>query len=291
MDAINRFYISSGYSSNKRIGTLRVSNKYLDFLVKVENFLNSESPLPISFDVRPCQIQYFSEYSYSDFGGGIWVRSMNNETNARYLLSLEINQAINLSLLERYSLSDKNINEKYETVCFLAGSNLIDELSFEILDRIIFENPNSFIKPHPLTHDPTIREYALRYGWNKILDKNLSGYSIFSKTERIYTTTNSELFLRSLIEDKFIDTLTKYEFLAKSQYSPFFALHKRGYTSNQIKGTINNESSGLVFPTQEDWKERLSNYFENSMKFRESLKPVLPFCSVINSDIPMHKSV
>ena len=74
MHAINRTTIQENFHDESRIGNRKIKEKYLDFHLEVESWLERNSPLPVTFDVSHCQPPFFSEYTYSDFAGGLWIK-------------------------------------------------------------------------------------------------------------------------------------------------------------------------------------------------------------------------
>ena len=281
MFAINRTTMRDSYTNEDRIGDLEVSNDYLEFQLEVEDFLEGHCRLPVTFDVAQCQPPYFSEYTYNDYAGGVWVKSLSAEFNSRYLMERPKDNQGQLIFREKYKLSpvlsDRNSEERDSlTVLFLAGTNLYDQTAWEIIDRVLYFNDNALIKPHPLTNDDGLKKLGKRYGWHHVLGPHDSGYYWFEKASSVYATANSELFVRAMLTEKYKDCLTTLNKIPRSGYFSFFILNKNGYTATEIKSAILDEASGFVFPYQTDWKNRLLCYFEKSMEFRYQFKSHVP---------------
>jgi hypothetical protein len=281
MFAINRTTMRDSYKNEDRIGDLEVKDDYLEFQLKVEDFIESHSLLPVTFDVAQCQPPFFSEYTYTDYAGGVWIKSLSAEFNSRYLMTLPKDNTGQLIFREKYELSrfrdDKDLEEKdNRTIIFLAGTNLFNQICWELVDRIIYFNDKALIKPHPLTNDEGLKKVGNRYGWHHLIGVQESGYYWFEKASKVYATSNSELFVRAMLTDKYADCINYLEKIPKSSYFSFFILNKEGYKANEIKSVILDEASGIVFPHQADWKERLLKYFEKSFEFRKQFQSHVP---------------
>jgi len=283
MFAINRTTIREHYSDENRIHDLKTDPEHLEFMNECEGFLEKNTFMPVTFDVGNCQDIYFSEYSYSDFSTGFWVRSLSGEFNSRYLMDLDKTSKTDYQIpfKEKYELTDAHADEKGDkTIVFLCGTNLFDSVSWELVDRVMYLDEKALIKPHPLTNDEGLKNLGNRYGWHRILGPKDSGYFWYNKSKNVYATANSELMVRSILDNKFIDSFTKIDRIHKASYFPFFTMKAAGYTGCEIKSVILNENSGFVFPDQSDWKDRMMKYLEKSFKFREQFKPHTPYYPV-----------
>ena len=276
MYAINRTTIRDSYKDNGRIDNLKVDSDHFEFIKEVEFFVEENCPLPSTFDVAPCQNPYFSEYSYSDFSSAFWIRSLSNEFNTRYLMTMEKDIKGEINFSEKYLLQENQSDTSKRLILFLAGSNLFDDHAWEIVDRVMYLNDKALIKTHPLTNDDTLHFLGFRYGWHRILGPKDSGYGWYDRADRVYATANSELTIRSLIDNKYQDCLTKYSCIGKSGYMPFIMMHHNNYSGDEIKSAILDEKSGFVFQTQKDWKDRLNNYFHYSIEMRKEFKSFTP---------------
>ena len=296
MMAINRTTIRDNFKKTERIGETPVKDEYLEFALEVEQWLESRNaPLPVTFDVAHCQPPFYSEYTYSDFAGGIWVRSLSAEFNSRYFQALfqqdlpkdnvwPVDHRAEGSMTkipwrEKYDLKHTGRESKAEknnhNIIFLAGTNLFQNIAWEIVDREIYSFDKTLIKPHPLTNDDGLKKLSKRYGWHRIIDLNDSGYYWYSQAETISTTANSELFVRSIIDGKLKECLTKISTIAKASYFPFFRMSQLVDYGKEIEEEILNPWSGFVFP-QQQWKTRLKAYFETTMDFRKRWRSDVP---------------
>lgn len=277
MYAINRTTIRDTYKDDDRIHNLEVDSEHLEFIKEAELFVEENSPLPSTFDVSPCQNPYFSEYTYSDFSKAFWVKSLSNEFNTRYLMTMRKDLKEELKFSEKYLLQENKSETSKRIILFLAGTNLFDYHAWEIVDRVMYLNDKALIKTHPLTKDETLKWLGHRYGWHRILGPRDSGYGWYNRADRVYATANSELMVRSLIDNKFMDCLTKFSLLGKSSYMPFLIMHNNNYSSDEIKSSILDENSGFIFCHQKDWKKRITNYFQKTMDMRDEFIAHTPF--------------
>ena len=276
MFAINRTTIRETYEDETRIHTLRVDPDHLAFITEAESFLEKNSPLPVTFDVACCQNPYFSEFTYSDFSEAFWVKSLSNEFNTRYFLQLPKHLEGELRFSEKYDLALNLSETKDRKILFLAGTNLWDKHAWEIIDRLMYFNDKALIKTHPLTQDESLQELGRRYGWHRVLAPLDSGYGWYERAAEVYATANSELMVRSLLDGKFKDCLTRIKDLGSCGYMPFFVLHKEGFSAKEIKSTVLAPNSGIVFRWQSDWQDRLKQYLQDALQFRKDFIPHTP---------------
>ena len=285
MHAINRTTIRENFHDESRIGNSKIKEKYLDFHLEVESWLERNSPLPVTFDVSHCQPPFFSEYTYSDFAGGLWIKSLSAEFNSQYLRDVHFNlshpsfypnSSGKITFLEKYELQERILEESDDrNIIFLAGGNLYQHTAWEIVDREMYDNDKTLIKAHPLTNDEDLKKLGKRYGWNHLINPQESGYFWYSKASTISTTANSELFIRAMIDGKLKECLTKISSIAKSSYFPFFFLWKKE-REIKIEETILDSASGFIFSNQGDWKDRLQTYFNRSMEMRSHYQSNVP---------------
>jgi len=289
MHSKNRTRIAENFSDDARIGPNQVVEDYLEFQTEVEAFVENNAPLPVTFDVGSCQPKYFSEFTYSDFSGGFWIRSLNPEFNCEIYPLLQLDQvspATEIPWKEKYHQEHKNLAAVQDRrVAFLAGPNLYHFISWELLERAVYFDDRVLIKTHPLTGDNDLRELANVFGWHRIIEPSDSGFNWFQRSKQVLVTLNSELFVRSLIEEKFEESLTKISDAPRAPYFHFYYLHKMMKENGHDEASIASEvrrwilapNSGFVFPNQLDWKERLKNYFDTAMNLRKGCKPLIPF--------------
>jgi len=279
MNANNRKTIRDNYKDHDRIGNTPVDEGYLEFQEEVEAWLENNAPLPTTFDVAHCQPPFFSEFTYNDFAGGVWVKSLSAEFNSRYFSQVHQNAertSEQIPWKEKYALKDHQKPEKSNrNIIFLTGDNLYDRISWELVDREIYHDDRTLIKPHPLTSDEPLKKVANRYGWHRIIDLNESGYYWYQQASSISTTANSEFFVRSIIDGKIKDCLTKISLIAKASYFPVFHVWKTE-SNLQLESLILDERSGIVFPEQDDWKDRLSSFFQETMQMRTIFQSHVP---------------
>lgn len=276
MFAIHRTTIRDTYADDDRIHDLKVDQDHLNFITEVERFIEKNAPLPVTFDVSPCQNPYFSEFTYNDFGTGFWVKALSGEFNTRYFLDLPKDTKGEIIWKEKYELTEHVDESKDRTILFLAGTNLWNAHAWEIIDRVMYFEDKALIKTHPLTKDESLKLLGNRYGWHRILGPRDSGYGWYQKASQVYATANSELLVRSLLDGKLVDCITTIERLGTTSYMPFLMLHKKEYTGDQIQSVILSEDSGIVFRGQLDWRKRLQNYFDRVMEKRKEFQPYTP---------------
>lgn len=274
--------------SETRIGPdLKRASKE-DGLLKLEAEFESVTPLPITYDVKPIQTPYFSEFTYFDFlKDGVLFESMNNEVNARIMEQSvntgsndkEILKTILDNFNDKYNLISEVSNKKLKKIVFLPGSNLRHLVDRSKLDRILFHNPEFMLKPHPITTPEALKDLGNLYGWHRIIDPNESGYSYLKQADVVITTANSELSLvANMMNKQWID-VTHSNHLRECPYGSmnlFFQEMNSEYNRDIMARIFNAKDSGIVFSWQDDSKERMCLYIDSVMKIREFFRPRFP---------------
>ena len=217
---------------------------------------------------------------YHDVMGGMLISSRNAELNCRNVQSIIYSQEIDEELVSTVA---SNINDKYElasnsqhynNVIMIPGSNLFHTVEWQRVTEILIDFPDAVIKPHPVTTDETYLQLTEEYA-GKVLDMYSSGMQLNNTAEMVWTTYNSEMGLIRALNKKPFGTLSKWENTFILVYSPIYRVLKYKDVQHNyecIAKLISCPYSGWVFPWQNDWEERVENYFEQIQRFEKGMK-------------------
>jgi len=254
-----------------------------DWAMLIEDIIIEKAPKPISYDVDSTQPVNFTEYSYTEYLGGIMINTQSIDINARGLqLSSEIDseydntENLKKVMKDKYILESINNEEYPKHVCFFAGQNMFDIMSKEIISRLAFENDEFYVKLHPLTDDIQSGNISRIVGWDKIINPKLSGFELLKNCEVAYTSTASELCSAAVIYGKKVVNVSDFFTESIGIYYPINRiLTIDGINSKKmLNNMINDKSSGLLFPWMEDIEERIDLYFKRTLELREIYKPL-----------------
>lgn len=217
---------------------------------------------------------------YHDVMGGILISSRNAELNCRNVQSVIYNQEIDYDLVDRVasSIKDKyelgNNVDNYSHVVMLPGSNLFPTVEWQRVKEILIDYPQAMLKPHPITADYNFDKLQEDYQ-DRVLDMYLSGMQLNDTAEMVWTTYNSEMGLIRALNKKQFGTLSKWTDVFTMVYSPLYRVMKYKDTDHNydvLAKFISSPYSGWVFPWQDDWEERVDNYFTSIDRFKKGMK-------------------
>ena len=252
-----------------------------------EELIRELAPYPISYDVTATQTTGFSEFSYTEICGGMWLTTQSLELNCRLIdfaskqdTDVDMVSELEKILADKYTLNKIGEASDLKRVCFLPGHNLLDVASVEIISRLAHENEDVFFKPHPITNDDAIRLIAKRVGWNKIIHKDISGYEVLNSCDEVYTSSASEMAITGTVLGKKIFNISNFFNEGSGTYYPFSRiLFKAQETSiEEARKKLNNilacKWSGILFPFHTDVEERTKAFYDKALELRELYKPL-----------------
>lgn len=274
--------MADGGTQNARLqGFLKRSdrNKWAE---SKETLIRELSPFPISYDVNCIQDTGFSEFTYTEFAGGIKLATQSTEINCRIMkeaVEANIDSDSNKEIEDKWK---KIVKDKYdlitpekdswpEKVLFTPANNCLDLISWENLSRIIHEDDEVLVKPHPLIDDNALNHIAGRVGWNKIIPAKESGMEYMLQAKTIYNSSTSELTVLGALFDKEVVNIGNFFHEADGAYFP---ITREMFLSDSPKSAIlamvKDERSGLIFPwmSEEEIEARIKTFFDNSLKLR-----------------------
>jgi len=276
----------SDVSIKEKSNTLNIQRSSRnDWAELIEPMLRDKSPLPMTYDVTTVQGLVWDEYTYTEFVGGMYLKTQNTETNVRIMVDAsqedtDIDYISKLKELcvDKYALN-QNIHPKYlsKNVCFMTGHNLFDMVSSETVSRLSYELDDFMVKLHPLTNDEYAKKVAAFVGWGRVVPAMESGIAMLHASDTCYTTMASELCAIAVAFDKNVVNVSNFFIEHTGCYYP---INRLLYKSKSPKQLLNNligcEYSGIIMPfmTQEEINRRIDKYFEYSLNYRKSLKPI-----------------
>lgn len=266
----------------KRIGNDIKRSSRNHWAENLENLVRNSCPFPISYDVSQTQSTAFTEYTYTELAGGMWVTTQSLEVNCR-LFELASKTPTDQDLSEfALSLSDKynlgTVPDKFagaKRVCFLPGHNMLDVASVELIARITHEEEDVVFKPHPITNDDAIRLVGRRVGWNRLVPREASGHKMLVDCEEVFTTTASEIAITATALGKKVVNISNFFNEGSGAYHAIsrilFRAHKHSVelAMQELANIVHCEWSGLLFPWQNDINNRLNSFYEKSLELRD----------------------
>jgi len=274
---------------NDNLGGINRSKRN-EWAENIENTIRDLAPYPISYDVDSTQSENFSEFSFTEYLGGVMLNTQSIQINTRLrnLASKEKASKCNLGNLgklcvDKYELNQIDLpNEEFpKHVGIMTGHNLFDLVSKEILSRQVFENDFT-LKLHPLTNKHYARIMADIVGWNNIIDNKISGMQLIKNCDVAYVHSATELATVAVLFEKEIVNIGNFLNESIGVYYPITSILFREKDIQERKKIINNlidcNYSGFIFPwmTEEEIVERIKNFFNKSIELKEIYKDIAP---------------
>ena len=115
---------------------------------------------------------------------------------------------------DKYNLQTTDIDYPY--VVFLAGTNILEEITDDVKLLKAIKEEGAKLKPHPLTSPFTMSFLKAKYGKDSLVNKNLSGHEILNRTKVVGCTTNSEMGLIALAQGKRVNLFDRSKIACKT---------------------------------------------------------------------------
>lgn len=260
-------------------------------LTPVENLVRRYAPLPVTYDIGRLQQPYFSEYTYNDSMDAIYVTPQSSEIAARMaVLALEdeINPRFDFTTSFEKGRNELNQFDKYnldeantifpKKVVFPPGSNMLSKIvSKENLFRLMYEDPQVMIKPHPLTNSEHIRKLGRDFGYHRLLSPNTGSERILENVDVMWGTTASEMPVRAALMGKRVLNISNF---FEEQVGSHLPINRLLWNVDgeeaKIRATrvLGSPLGGFFFAEDPNLAENLQLYFAKTMEIRESCKTV-----------------
>jgi len=268
----------------KKINTLKRSKRN-SWAEKIELDIRKISPYPISYDVTCNHPVNFTEYTYTELLGGMYLQSHSIDINTRLLQLASEEHSDDMSThdklkelsIDKYSLGEE-IPKRFqnvEDIVFMPGNNIADIASVDIIGRVCSDE-KVMVKPHPLTAEGFLAVLARTCGgWNRLIPMDLSGVYFLQNCKRVYVTTNSEISISGFILGKEVINVSAYKYESAGVYYPISRILFNSENPIQsLVNIVNCKWSGLLFPWQEDYIERAEAFYTKTLELREIYKPL-----------------
>lgn len=248
-------------------------------LGKIEELIKKHCPYRLSYDVNRPQGMLFDEFGFTEvLGSALYVYPMNTELATKVVFGAACGNGTKNDILNKCSIADKYSNleplnfERYpKTVVILPGSNLLwEQTSKELLFRVMHENSDAVIKPHPLTEQEDARALKLEFGISRLICKNKSGMELVINCDTMYTTSTSELGIYGHLLGKNVYTVANFFNEHNGTYYPLYLLGR--LDQEGLFKSLCNPMSGVFF--EDTTEEEIKNYFDNIMRMRMLHAPI-----------------
>ena len=175
---------------------------------------------------------------------------------------------------DKYNLQTTDIDYPY--VVFLAGTNILKEITDDVKLLKAIKEEGAKLKPHPLTSPFTMSFLKAKYGKDSLVNKNLSGHEILNRAKVVGCTTNSEMGLIALAQGKRVNLFDRPKIACKTYTHIYKVLFEQGYpVINDFKRLLSATNSGLIYHASEQSEEKIKNFFHYFNKV-EHVKPNRP---------------
>ncbi len=275
----------------KRLGSFASTRKpHLAALAPLEEVVRSSTSLPWTYDVSRTQPPYFHEFAYTEAIGGLMIAPQSAEIAAR-LVEKALTESSSIfdplpgiwerhrqsGTLDKYDLKDPS--SVHRKVAFLPGSNLFASMvSREALTRLMHEDSEVVIKPHPLTEDNLLACLGIEFGYHRILEPGVSGFACLFQAQQVYATSATELALYAALLGRPVTNIGNVQTEARGAYHPLFRLIA-GRPGNEARDiltrVLKSPYSGVFWPHDPEAQARIATYVGAALELRQFFKPLV----------------
>jgi hypothetical protein len=259
---------------------------HLQKLIPLEKLARALAPLPMSYDVSRLQQPYFFEFTYTEMLGCFWVCPQSSELAARTVEAAlrddapvgGFDPAAALPLRDKYRLAAAG-RERPPEVVFTPGDNVFDDaISPDYLLRLMHDDPDVIIKPHPMTTEGLVRRLGRAFGYHRVLDPNTSGAALVGGLSRAHISATTEMGFYALLAGAPINNIGRFPFEARAVYTPFYRLLwglSVADAQDRLRKMLRSPLSGFFHPDDPDLEAKMRGYFANTMELRAPFKPLV----------------
>lgn len=275
----------------RRNGSLSLS-KNLKPLKEVERYLwkkSKELGFNISYDVTSYENPYFLTINYGVFYGSLFICPLQPEITFQQMYEAYYTSDEGQSTkytdyfkskaqnceYSKYNLTEQvELNPGYSLVV-LPGSNILgDVISIEKLCRVIEEEDNIYLKPHPLTGDAILESLSKKLPSVNFINKNISSHQVILNSKKLYSTHSSDSVFCASVLDIPTEPVDRADQRFKQAFVPInYFLFGNKDSKTWINKTFSSYKSGLVNPSiDSDWKTKINKYLDYILSKRDSYK-------------------
>lgn len=244
-----------GLTDESRIGKTNDSTYTPAHLVKlnvIEKMFHKMCHLPTRFDLMSCEEWLYPKYlTYTNINKYIFLYTHSYEFNIKFFLNqlatidwkfinIDLEKIFNSNeICDKYKLVNAP-EEDFDTIFFLPGSNIDYLIDYSKISETLSMNDDALIKPHPLTSAKHLGILGNLFGWDKIIEPNISGYQLVNNCKNVYHTDNSELGLHAYLKGKNVFHFNMPSLCQPMVYHPFYHILRQNKNNNLDKNGLIN---------------------------------------------------
>lgn len=243
-----------------------------------------------AYDVVANELPYFKTIQYTE-----WAHCFTMNPLQQWLRTEQLQDAFDDEcevkddwlgyfrdrITRRESNKYAHINTKKEVeprpnLVVLVGSNQIKErICGNKLQWIEQKHGDDvWFKPHPLTTHQIIGELKDMLGEDKVLDREDDMYALLMQSDKVYSSHLTESAMYAVALGKEIEPTDVYNLVERGS---FYHINKYLFTKPDpalwMNKALNSPKSGIINPIlEEDWKQKMDQYFEYIFDKRATYK-------------------
>lgn len=277
-------------SIKERIGDTIKKSETLHHLKDCEKYflkLARKYKIEHAYDVVANELTYFKTIQYTEWAHCFAMNPLSQELRVKQMEDARYNEVDKYDFLGyfRDKVKSKTSNkyqdikskplEQRDHLIVPVGSNKLKDTI--CLNKLCFlrdkYDGNIWFKPHPLTTHALIGELRDILG-DMVLDRSHDVYALLESAETVHTSHMSETCVYAVAMGKDIDMI---DIMNKVHEGSFYHINRMMFLSSDpaatIQSCLNGVECGIVNPEiQDDWQQRMDQYFEYIFEEREKRK-------------------
>lgn len=281
-----------GLTKDTRIGRTNSTTYTPAQMVKlniVEKLFHQNCHLPTRFDLMPCEDWLYPKFfTYTNINKYMFLYTHSFEFNIKFFLNqlatidwkfteIDLENIFEEDVIrDKYSLQNPE-EVDFDTVFFLPGSNLDYVIDYGKISQVMATNDEAYIKPHPLTSMEHKSILGNMFGWDRIIESNISGHLVMGQTKNVFYTDNSEIGFKAMLMGKNVQDFNVSTLCQPMVYHPFYhILRTCGEDANFLINAFFNTSKFGMFNLEtstDTLKNDIVSYLHDLEAFRKRFKP------------------
>lgn len=276
--------------TRERIGDTIKKSETLHHLKDCEKYflkLARKYKIEHAYDVVANEVTYFKTIQYTEWAHCFSMNPLTQELRVKQMEDARHNEVDKYDFLGYFRDKVKNkTSNKYQDIkskpleqrdhlIVPVGSNKLKDAI--CLNKLCFlrdkYDGNIWFKPHPLTTHALIGELRDILG-DMVLDRSHDVYALLESAETVHTSHMSETCVYAVAMGKDVDMI---DVMDKAREGSFYHINRMMFLSSDpaatIQSCLNGVECGIVNPEiQDDWRQRMDQYFEYIFEEREKRK-------------------
>jgi hypothetical protein len=255
---------------------------HLEKLRPVFDLVRARAPLPISYDVMRIQPPHFFEFSETEMLGQVWVTPQSSEVAARMLEAAAADPRRwpfriedHLPVRDKYQLEAPVSRPR--KIVFLPGGNIFEDgVSPELLRRLMHEDAEVVIKPHPITGIDVVRFLGRAFGYHRVFRPELGSAALIPNLDTAHVTASTEMGFYALLAGARIRNITRYPFEPRATFTPFYRLlwaRAPDAARKLLLKVLGSPLSGFFHVDDPDLEEKVEVFYAAAMRMRAFFRP------------------